>query len=160
MNRKTVPIIIGIAAVGMIVALTPSVISNQTNMASRRDRVGQLSMDLEQSKMEMELSTARKQLAEQRYKEGAVFVVNRENTFISLNEDTPIIDRLTGNPLPKGTWVADIYGNTAELDSEGIPVNFAFTGNSDLVREALERANKNRQFAGIENQMQPGGRDL
>ncbi len=83
------------------------------------------------------------EIAEQRFTEGCILVYNSEGDhLVSLQYQRPVIDRLTGVPLPPFSRVCDGLGNTAVImpNDEGIPVadDFAFTGNHELVKHFVD----------------------
>lgn len=89
-------------------------------------------------------------IAEQRYSSGCVLVVatNDPSKFTSLTEGQPVLDAVRGVPLPAGTVVCDAFGNTARIVSvDGQPVagEFAFTGNKQVVEEAIAASNANAE---------------
>ncbi|MBD2054795.1 hypothetical protein H6F88_01940 [Oculatella sp. FACHB-28] len=86
------------------------------------------------------------EIAEQRYSEGCVLVVasNDPTKFTSLTEGQPVLDSVRNVPLPAGTVVCDVFGNTARivsLDGQPVASEFAYTGNKQLVDDAIAASN-------------------
>lgn len=145
-NRKTAPILIfGVASIATI-ATFPLMVSAYQQRQARVERVTQLQINLEQAQLEQELASERKSLAEQRYKDGCLFIMSNDSVYVSLSADQVISDRFTRMPLPDETTVCDYLGNTA-VTVDGRPTNFAFTGDSELVSESLDLANKSLNIA-------------
>lgn len=144
-RRKIVPgLIFGVTGLGIILAM-PSLMSAYEARQERVGRVKDLQNNLEQAQLEQELSTERKALAEQRYADGCLVMVDESATYVSLSPTQTVVDRRTGDPLPDETVICDIRGITA-VTLDGRPTSFAFTGNHELVRESIERAERNRGF--------------
>lgn len=78
--------------------------------------------------------------ARERYENGAVLIVLRSNGKpVGLSATMPVVDRETGLPLPAGTVVCDLLGNTAVLDGQGLPTDIYFTGDMAVVKAAAQR---------------------
>ncbi len=64
-------------------------------------------------------------------------------SYVSLVEGLPVVDRVSGHPLPTGAVVCDWHGTTAILapNGEGVPVAtaLAFTGNRAVVEARLSQ---------------------
>ncbi|MBD1871232.1 hypothetical protein H6F95_28785 [Cyanobacteria bacterium FACHB-471] len=91
------------------------------------------------------------EIAEKRYSGGCVLVVASDDPskFTSLTEGQPVLDAVRGVPLPAGTVVCDAFGNTARIVSvDGNPVagEFAFTGNKQVVEEAIAASNADAEI--------------
>jgi hypothetical protein len=93
----------------------------------------------------------RAKIAEERYKAGLVLVVStaHPDTYASLVEGYPVMDRTNRTPLPAGTIAGDANGNTCVIvkSPTGLPVcgNMAFTGNQSVIQAALA-ATKSAKF--------------
>lgn len=90
-------------------------------------------------------------IAEQRYSAGCVLVVatNDPSKFTSLSEGQPVLDAVRGVPLPTGSIVCDAFGNTARIiaqDGEPVAGEFAFTGNKQVVEDAIASSNADAEI--------------
>lgn len=141
------PLILGASVLGLLVVAGPRAMESVSDRQERSDRVGSLQSDLEMIKEESRLTQGNKELAESRYKDGCLFVT-QDGVFVALSEDASVVDRKTGSSLPTLTIVCDIYGHTAQM-KDGVLINFAWTGNVEVINEAKERANQNGLFAGV-----------
>ncbi|PHJ60243.1 hypothetical protein VF14_11600 [Nostoc linckia z18] len=86
-------------------------------------------------------------IADERYKNGCLVLLYK-GQLVALAQGRPVYDPITKQPLPKGTVVCDGYGTTAileprDFDGDGkfqpVITLEAFTGNSQLIKEALEK---------------------
>ncbi|QFS50845.1 hypothetical protein [Nostoc sphaeroides] len=59
--------------------------------------------------------------------------------YVTIVQGKVIIDRITLDPLPKGSVVCDANGNTGVIGDGGKVAAIAFTGNRDLVATRLKR---------------------
>lgn len=93
---------------------------------------------------------AQAQIAAERYGSGCVLVVAKHapNTYVSLGEGEPVIDRERNAPLPAGTIVCDAHGNTGKIvkDASGAPVvgEMAFTGDRSVIDQRTAQASQIR----------------
>ncbi|MCC5653050.1 hypothetical protein LC609_25260 [Nostoc sp. XA013] len=80
-------------------------------------------------------------IADARYKTGCLPIVATvyPHKYVTIVQGKVILDRITLNPLPKGTVVCDANGNTGVIGDEGKVEAIAFTGNRDLVATRLKR---------------------
>ncbi|MBA3920312.1 MAG: hypothetical protein H0X31_00845, partial [Nostocaceae cyanobacterium] len=99
-----------------------------------------------------EAAKERAAIAIQRYRDGCTIVVavSSPKDLATLTKGEPVLDRTTKNPLPEGTVVCDINGNTAILkaNSQGVPVadDFAFTGNRELALSLVRKIHGAKVF--------------
>ena len=89
------------------------------------------------------MAIQRAAVAEQRISDGAVPVV-LQGSYVSLQENRPVLDPTTQQPIPSGMFVRDYNGNTcvmAQSDPASPPVctDLAWTGNSDLINQGLKK---------------------
>ena len=148
MNRKLVPFLIFAAGAAGAALLAPSIIANVQDGNHRTSTISGRGADIQQGEIELEQAAQRRAIAESRYESGCLFILETAtNTYVSLASDMTITDRLTGKAVPDDVVICDIYGNTA-LTANGQPRQIFFTGNNELVRESLARAEKNLQFVG------------
>lgn len=80
-------------------------------------------------------------IAEHRFNNGCVFVVSQDNwdAAVSVIEGEAVIDFWTKAPLPDGSIVCDVVGNTGEMVN-GVVARTAFTGNWEVLEAARLRA--------------------
>lgn len=139
-------ILIGVAISATFLMSLPRIMQN----SAANDRVAQqifLSNE-EQSKLDASLEdkAAKAKVAEQRYQTGCLIVssINAPGKLTALTNQAPVVDPITKAPLPIGTVVCDAAGNTAELvqgyGGRSVADRFAFTGNRQVINEALRRA--------------------
>ncbi|QFS52703.1 hypothetical protein GXM_10458 [Nostoc sphaeroides CCNUC1] len=91
----------------------------------------------QQLEFELEQST----IADARYKTGCLPIVATvyPHKYVTIVQGKVIQDRITRNPLPRGTVVCDANGNTGVIADRGEVEAIAFTGNRDLVATRLKR---------------------
>lgn len=148
MNRKLVPYLIFAAGAAGAALLAPSIMSNVQDQSQRQSTIAGRGADIQQAQIESEQAQHRRELAQSRYQQGCLFILETStNTYVSLSEGMTITDRLTGLPVPDDTDICDIYGNTAVTEG-GKPRQILFTGNVKLVRESLALAEQYNQFVG------------
>lgn len=128
------------------------------NIKANLDAMGQLQTSVRQNtayemrlKASEQSAQAQAEIAEQRYKTGCVFVVasNDPNSYTSLTEGQPVLDRVRRKPLPVGTIVCDANGNTARIvQGEDKPVvgEIAFTGNQNVIDRARARRRSKARY--------------
>ncbi|AUB42070.1 hypothetical protein COO91_08169 [Nostoc flagelliforme CCNUN1] len=80
-------------------------------------------------------------IADARYRTGCLPIVATvyPHKYVTIVQGKVIQDRITLNPLPKGTVVCDANGNTGVIGDGGEVEAIAFTGNRDLVATRLKR---------------------
>lgn len=106
------------------------------NTAKEQEVIAYHEHEIEQSK-----------IAEQRYKTGCLMVFTGQvaNTFSSLSEGFPVVDRNRRKPLPSGTVVCDANGNTGQMitrpDGKIVVGAVAYTGNKAVVNAAKKQFN-------------------
>ncbi len=148
MNRKLVPYLIIAAGVAGAAALAPNIIANVQDQSQRQSTIAGRGADIQQAQIESEQAQHRRELAQSRYENGCLFIMETStNTYVSLSDEMVITDRLSGLPVPDDTDICVIFGNTA-LTEGGKPRQILFTGNVKLVRESLKLAEEYQQFVG------------
>lgn len=160
MNRKLIPAIILGSGALLALAISPLLIASAQSQQTRIDRARVLQQDLGQSQMEHEtVVKTGAELARERFEAGCLVVVQREtNTYVAISEGSRVVDRLTGNALPPNVPVCDYLGNTAQTDSDGRVVNFAFLGDRDVVSAHIEGSGV--MLAGADTDALPTGQHL
>jgi len=144
MNQMVVYGGLGLMAV---LAAIPSLGNAQGVMGDFQDMrasASQGASDHARQMLEQENLAARAEIAEQRYHNGCVPVVDwSQQNWVSLIAGEVVIDPVTKFPVPDGTVVCDANGNTAitRNNDKGWPVatSFAFTGNQEVVRRRLSQ---------------------
>ncbi|MEH2400208.1 hypothetical protein [Nostoc sp.] len=85
-------------------------------------------------------------IADERYKSGCLILLYK-GQLVAIAQGKPAYDRVTKQPLPKGTVVCDGYGTTGileprDFDGDGkfqpVIASEAFTGDSLLIKQSLE----------------------
>lgn len=130
-----------------VAAIAPSAINSAQERMALGDRVGGLENDLARVQHEESLSQSRRELAEQRYKNGCTLLL-KDGAFVTLFEGATVVDRLTGQPVVDGMTICDDQGNSGTTEGGKI-VNIASTSNHELIQANTARANAARQFAGV-----------
>jgi hypothetical protein len=97
----------------------------------------------QQTILEQQLEFEKEQatIADSRYESGCLPIVATvyPHKYVTIVQGKVIKDRITLNPLPKGTVVCDANGNTGVIALRGEVAAIAFTGNRDLVATRLKR---------------------
>ncbi|MBD2565907.1 MULTISPECIES: hypothetical protein [Nostoc] len=97
----------------------------------------------QQTILEQQLEFEKEQatIADSRYESGCLPIVATvyPHKYVTIVQGKVIKDRITLNPLPKGTVVCDANGNTGVIADRGEVEAIAFTGNRDLVATRLKR---------------------
>ncbi|WP_152591913.1 hypothetical protein [Nostoc sphaeroides] len=97
----------------------------------------------QQTILEQQLEFEKEQatIADARYKTGCLPIVATvyPHKYVTIVQGKVIQDRITRNPLPRGTVVCDANGNTGVIADRGEVEAIAFTGNRDLVATRLKR---------------------
>ncbi|MBC1225385.1 hypothetical protein GNF10_23710 [Nostoc sp. UCD121] len=90
---------------------------------------------------QLELEKQQAAIADSRYESGCLPIVATvyPHKYVTIVQGKVIFDRITLNPLPKGTVVCDANGNTGVIADRGEVEAIAFTGNRDLVATRLKR---------------------
>lgn len=150
---KRNPIAAGAIAFMVLAAVAnfPTIAQNMQATGRVREKAmvnSELNQQLQATSLFTEQQAA---IAEQRYTAGCVLVVatNDPSKFTSLSEGQPVLDAVRGVPLPTGTVVCDAFGNTARIvDLDGNPVagEFAFTGNKQVVEDAIAASNADAEI--------------
>lgn len=112
---------------------------NLQEMRQEAARISDRSHTLQLAQQETESAAA---IANIRYRESCLPVVDlaSQQHYVSLVEGKPVIDSVSGVPLPAGTVVCDAHGNTAVLVLEGstaVARHFAYTGDRTLIQHRL-----------------------
>jgi hypothetical protein len=90
---------------------------------------------------QLEFEKEQAKIADSRYESGCLPIVATvyPHKYVTIVQGKVIQDRITRNPLPKGTVVCDANGNTGVIGDGGKVEVIAFTGNRDLVATRLKR---------------------
>ena len=142
------------ALIGCTVALLGhrDIQKQMDSLSSDRERIAQSYAQTRQLLESAEVAKSRANIAIQRYKDGCTIVVavSSPKDLATLSQGEPVLDRITKNPLPSGTIVCDINGNTALLKNnpQGVPVasDFAFTGNRELALTLVKKIHGAKVF--------------
>jgi hypothetical protein len=116
----------------------------QRNVGAIADIKQSIAENSKQQKiLEQQLEFEKEQatIADARYKSGCLPIVATvyPHKYVTIVKGKVILDRITLNPLPKGTVVCDANGNTGVIGLRGAVEAIAFTGNRDLVATRLKR---------------------
>jgi hypothetical protein len=114
--------------------------ANLNNLSSVQELARQSSAKEWKMKVSEQSTLSQKEIAENRLRNGCIIVVAEKNPkfFTSLSEGQPVIDSVRKTPLPPGSIVCDINGNTGKIiETENGPVvsDLAFTGNRKLIEQ-------------------------
>jgi hypothetical protein len=144
---------------GLICIIVVSGFSSFGNLSQNMQTAGAVKKIAdENSANEMKLQVAKDhedeqaKIAEKRYASGCIMIVagTDENSFTSLSEGYPVVDKIRRKPLPTGSVVCDANGNTGVMirqkDANGqlqtVVGYVAFTGNKAVVAAAKGRINR------------------
>lgn len=119
----------------------------QTNAAIRTVKANQQTQ-INLLRAEQQSAAEKATIAEERFKQGCLFVVAAGTSqATTLTQGQPVRDPARDAPLPAGTRVCSADGTTGliEANDAGLPVvnAIAFTGNQEVIREAMQRAGFN-----------------
>lgn len=146
-KRHPVSAAFGVGIIGCLALSSGNIQKNMDSFAAVRDvaqKNNQADMMLHTNQ---EAAEAQAEIAKQRYQSGCVMVVSMQHpdSYTSLTEGQPVLDRVRKTPLPAGTVVCDANGNTARTvpGMNKIPVvgELAFTGDRQIVEAARKRHN-------------------
>lgn len=147
LKRNPVSAAFGMGIIGCLALSSGNISKTMNSMAQVRDlaqKNNQADMLLHTSQ---EAASSQAEIADLRYQTGCVMVVsmNHPDTYTSLTEGQPVLDRVRKTPLPVGTVVCDANGNTARivqgLDKTPVVGELAFTGSRQLVESVRKRHN-------------------
>lgn len=141
-QQQLVPIVLGGLAIATAIPSLGSLGKMGGELQAMRaeaSRISNRSNTLQLAQQETEESAA---IADIRYRDSCLPVVDLESQqhYVSLVEGKPVIDSVSGEPLPGGTVVCDAHGNTAVLvaeDGKAVARHFAYTGDRDLINHRL-----------------------
>jgi hypothetical protein len=90
---------------------------------------------------QLEFEKEQAKIADSRYESGCLPIVATvyPHKYVTIVQGKVIIDRITKDPLPKGSVVCDANGNTGVIALKGKVEAIAFTGNRDLIATRLKR---------------------
>lgn len=148
------------AGTGIIALSSPSLVASFESQQARVSRSASLQRELEASEFEAQLRAQATALANSRYENGCLALVDAQTSiFIPITQNAIVVDRLNGNPLPPNVDVCDHVGGTGTTDADGRVINYAFTGDASIVRQFLDTSEGNLMLAGVhlENAVIDGG---
>jgi hypothetical protein len=160
MNRKAIPALIIGSGVLLTLAISPLLIASATDQQARIDRARGLQQDLGQSQLEhSEVVENAAELARQRFEAGCLVIVDLEtNTYVAITEGSKVVDRLNRRALPANVPVCDYLGGTAQTDSNGVLINYAFLGDREIVQAHIQGSGV--MLAGADTDALPTGQHL
>ena len=131
-------------AIGSTVLSYPNIQENNRHMAMLRSQIAANNQKVESLEQNLEFEKAQAKIAETRYANGCIPVVYRldPGKYVSLQEEKPVVDQVTKEPLPVGSVVCDSQGNTGTIiefsDGTSGVSHMAFTGNRKIVTFRLK----------------------
>ena len=139
---KRYPVEIGIAAIAAI-----ALISSAPAMMQNAELSGQLAREVQLKTAEanrlraiQDDLAAKDAIARERFKSCLLVRTKTSQTVVGVTNGLEVVDNVTGLPLPEGTVVCSIDGNTGIIAANGKVADVAFTGDRALVAEALARS--------------------
>ena len=147
LKRHPVSAAFGMGIVGCLAISSGNITKTMNSMAQVRDEAQKNNMTDMLLHTSQEAAESQAEIAKQRYQSGCVMVVSMQypDSYTSLAEGQPVLDRVRHTPLPVGTIVCDANGNTARivLGQNKTPVvgELAFTGSRQVVEAVLKRHN-------------------
>ncbi|MEH2279536.1 MAG: hypothetical protein V7K40_33365 [Nostoc sp.] len=114
---------------------------NMGAIADIKQSIAQNSTQQTMLEQQFEFEKEQATIADARYKSGCLPIVATvyRHKYVTIVAGKVIFDRITLNPLPKGTVVCDANGNTGVIGDQGAVDGIAFTSNRDLVATRLKR---------------------
>ena len=146
-KRNPVSTAFGMGVLGCLAISSGNITKTMNSMAQVRDEAQRNNMVDMLLHTSQEAAESQAEIAKQRYQSGCVMVVSMQHpdSYTSLTEGQPILDRVRKTPLPVGTIVCDANGNTARivqgLDKTPVVGELAFTGSRKVVETARLRHN-------------------
>ena len=144
MNKflRQYPFEIGIGAIAAV-----ALISSVPAMTAQFELSGQLAREVQLKNAEanrlraiQDDLAAKDVIARERFKSCLFVRTKTSQTIVGLSYGLEVVDNVTGLPLPVGTVVCSIDGNTGIIAPDGKVGDIAFTGDRALVAEALKRS--------------------
>jgi hypothetical protein len=130
--------------------------ANFQQLSNTKQLIREDDANIQQLERQTDLEKEKAKLAEARYKSGCVLLANHQGGFTNLSQGLTVVDPIRKTPLPKGTVICDINGNTGVLqprdfDRDGkwtvVIADTAFTGNRNLVDRSVERFKNRSSYA-------------
>lgn len=128
---------------------------NLNTITTTKEAIANNNAELNKLNVSRQFEQEQAEIANQRYTEGCLPVVDRKTRkYISINKGTLITDRLSKKALTEGTVVCDAQGSTGVIQVDGTVDKIAFTGNRDLVAKRIKRfrAGTYSQPVGVEHE--------
>ncbi|MBD1917438.1 MULTISPECIES: hypothetical protein [Cyanophyceae] len=137
-------------ALAIIGTAIPSV-SNLGNFASQvstaRAEASRIGDDMTELTLSQQEQAQKNEVAIARYQNGCIPVVSADQlSYVSLVLNLPVIDSVSGQPIPVGSVVCDAHGNTGVITDDdsapntpGVTQKMAFTGDKSLVDRQLSQ---------------------
>ncbi|WP_193200827.1 hypothetical protein [Nostoc sp. MG11] len=139
-KHKTTIVFAGLTLVSLAYS-SPDIARNMQVIGDIKQSIAQNSF--QQTMLQQQLAFEQEQatIADARYKSGCLPIVATvyPHKYVKIVQGKVIKDRITLNPLPKGSVVCDANGSTGVIDQHGRVGALAFTGNRDLVASRLKR---------------------
>lgn len=144
MNRilRRYPLEMGIGAIALI-----ALISSVPAMMQNAELSGQLAREVQLKNAEanrlraiQDDLAAKDAIARERFKSCLFVRTKTAQTIVGITHGLEVVDNVTRLPLPVGTVVCSIDGNTGIIAADGRVGDVAFTGDRALVAEALKRS--------------------
>lgn len=130
--------------------------NNFQNMTDIKNSIALDSQKIQAVSQQTDLEKSLGEIAKTRYENGCVILLNRKRGYTNLEQGQTVVDPIRWTPLPKGTVVCDRNGNTGVLaprdfDGDGrfttVVAETAFTGNHDVIDNAMKRARRSGNYA-------------
>ena len=147
LKRNPVSAAFGMGIIGCLALSSGNISKTMNSMAQVRDLAQKNNIADMLLHTSQEAAEQQAEIAKNRYKSGCVMVVSMQHpdSYTSLTEGQPVLDRVRRMPLPAGTVVCDANGNTARivqgLDKTPVVGELAFTGDQQVVEAVRKRHN-------------------
>lgn len=133
-------LIAGVAVISCVWSF-PNMVENATSMGMLGKQIRANNTEQQRLEANQESFKQREPIAIDRYNNGCLPIQMRtQNKLIGLAEGMRVVDNTTGMPLPKGACVVDYQGGTALIGEDGMALDYAFTGNREVISRALKRS--------------------
>ncbi|UBF30767.1 hypothetical protein K9N68_39630 (plasmid) [Kovacikia minuta CCNUW1] len=135
-------------AIGLVLTSLPSMLKTSSQMAALTEQIQSQNQQAMRMQSSEESLVELDKIAVSRYQRGCVFIFSGfqkgDPRYVSISEGRPVTDVTTGNPLPAGTTICDVYGITAVLKLQpdtktAVMSDVAATGNHAVVMTALRK---------------------
>lgn len=149
---KRNPLMAGGAAIALVSVTfsIPSMVQNMSVMGEISKQIHRDAAEQQRLEAQQESLEAKENIAKERFQSCLFIRTPDKNTLIAVAPGIRVVDTETKLPLAPNTVVCSIDGNTGIVGAGGMVEDVAFTGDRQVVQQAIQRS-------GIK--LVPGSRD-